>query len=427
MTKNIWITGFALFSLFFGAGNLILPPYLGLTSGNQWLWVTLGFLISAVILPLLGILVHARLQGTMMDFGKKVGPVFSLVYCCLIYAISITLPSPRTASVTHEMAIAPISNTGSLLTSGLYFALVLLFVLNRSRILNIIGKYLGPLLILVVISVITVATVTIDTGVVPVSVSAPVISGLLEGYQTFDTIGATVVGGVIIISLKQKFNYSYPTLKNLLFKSAFVAAIGLLLIYSGLIYSGALLSSTVDTSTVNRTEFLTLLSTETLGRIGTYFLSLLVTLACFTTAVGIITGTADFVKGIWKESPLAYYFTAVFACFIGVFVGQLDVSVIIKVAIPALLFIYPITIVLIILHLLPASIQTTLLFRGVVLITTIGVLPDFLGSIGFKEQVTPFLHNIPLGDYTLGWLLPSLVTGIIISMYTYFNQNKFSV
>ncbi|MEC8830928.1 MAG: branched-chain amino acid transport system II carrier protein, partial [Bacteroidota bacterium] len=122
--KSLTVTAFALFSLFFGAGNLILPPLLGFKSGNLWWVVTLGFCISGVLVPILGIIAHARLQGTLFDFAKKVSPLFSLVYCYLIYAIAIALPSPRTASVAHEMAIQPFWGSSSLLTSLIYFVLV---------------------------------------------------------------------------------------------------------------------------------------------------------------------------------------------------------------------------------------------------------------------------------------------------------------
>ncbi len=97
-TKEILITAFALFSLFFGAGNLILPPYLGYNAGDDWIWVILGFAISAVVIPILAIYGHARLQGTMLDFANKVSPGFALVYSVLVYIISISLPSPASAS-----------------------------------------------------------------------------------------------------------------------------------------------------------------------------------------------------------------------------------------------------------------------------------------------------------------------------------------
>ena len=153
-TKEIYITGFALFSMFFGAGNLILPPFLGKNAGDLWSWVTIGFFITAVFIPILGILAHAKLQGTMYDFGKKVSPLFSTVYCFIVYAISIALPAPRTASVTHEMAIAPYFNVNSLVTSAIYFALVFLFAMNRTKVLSLLGRFLTPLIFLILVAII---------------------------------------------------------------------------------------------------------------------------------------------------------------------------------------------------------------------------------------------------------------------------------
>ena len=201
-TKETLVTAFALFSLFFGAGNLILPPLLGFQSGSLWWLVALGFCISAVLIPLCGILAHARLQGTIYDFGKKVSPTFSLVYSFLIYAISISLPSPRTAAVTHEMAIAPLFGSSSLLTSIMYFVLVFVFVMNRSKILNIIGKLLTPAIILILILIIGITLFSFDFTFGETVFERPFSDGILEGYQTFDAIGAVVVGGVIIISIK---------------------------------------------------------------------------------------------------------------------------------------------------------------------------------------------------------------------------------
>ena len=98
--KELLVTSFALCSLFFGAGNLLLPPMLGYNSGENWLWVAVGFMITAVVIPIIGILAHARLQGTLFDFGKKVSPTFSLIYCILIYVIAVAIPSPKLLSIT---------------------------------------------------------------------------------------------------------------------------------------------------------------------------------------------------------------------------------------------------------------------------------------------------------------------------------------
>ena len=414
-TKEVFITGFALFSMFFGAGNLILPPFLGFKSGTDWMWVLLGFAITAVVIPILGILAHARLQGTMYDFGKKVSPSFSLVYCFIVYTISIALPAPRTASVTHEMAIQPFFGTSSLVTSTIYFLLVFLFVMNRSKVLNLIGKFLTPLIILILFLIIGIGLFAAPTEMNPSVFKTPVVDGLLEGYQTFDAIGAVVVGGVLIISLNLKGLNDFKKMKVLITKAGIVAGLGLLSIYGGLIAIGAFYNTEFANDIV-RTELVSGLSSITLGRIGTAFLSVLVALACFTTAVGIITGTADYFKGRFNQSKFAYFITAIVACLLGIVMGQFDVHYIINIAVPALMFIYPITIVLILLNVLPEKYTSKRVFRGVILLTFLFSIPDFLKFIIPTESLMGIQRFIPLAYYSLGWVLPSFLTFLLLNI-----------
>jgi len=414
--KQIVITAFALFSLFFGAGNLILPPFLGYNAGDSWVWVTLGFALSAVIIPIIAIYGHARLQGTMLDFANKVSPRFAIVYAVIVYSISIALPAPRTASVAYEMAIEPYFELSSLWLSTIYFALVLVFVLNRNKILSIIGKYLTPLIIIILFAVIILGLFA-ETEALRGSVfSSTFTEGILEGYQTFDAIGGIVVGGVLVISFALQGKYDYHAKRKMIAKSGLLAGIGLFVIYGGLIALGASYSGTIHVD--DRTQLLTLLSTETLGSIGTAFLAVLVALACFTTAVGIVTGTADFVKGLFNNSKSAYLVTAIAGCAIGVLVGQNTVGYIIAIAIPALMFIYPITIVLILLSILPKGIATKLVYRVTVIITIIFSIPDFLGTIGLKsnseEKIAEVTSFIPLSGNHMGWVLPATAVFIIL-------------
>ena len=418
-TKEVFIIGFALFSMFFGAGNLILPPFLGVQSGESWSLVTLGFFVTAVIIPIIGIMAHACLQGSMFDFGKKVSPTFSVVYCLIVYTISITLPAPRTASVTHEMAIAPFFGTSSLLTSTIYFALVFVFVMNRSRILNVIGKFLTPFIIIILLAVIFIGMTTTPEAIHPSTFKTPFVSGLLEGYQTFDAIGAVVIGGVLVISMNFKKGTSFEIKKEIITKAGIVAGIGLLIIYTGLIYNGVLFSSTFGEE-ATRTEILGSLSTQTLGNIGTTFLSVLVALACFTTGVGIITGTADYFKGLFNNSQKGYTITAIIGCFLGVLIGQFDVHYIIVIALPALMFIYPITIVLILLNVLPEKLASPTIFKSVVGVTFLFSIPDFLKFIINPESLTGIQSYIPFSEHSLGWVLPALFIFIFVNVFKKF-------
>lgn len=416
--KEILVVGFALFALFFGAGNLILPPFLGFFAGSHWYLVALGFIISGVGLPLLGILAHARLQGSIYNFADKISPIFSLVFCILIYLISVALPAPRTAAVTHEIAVQPFFKVSSLTTSIIYFILVFLFVVKRSSVINNIGKFLTPAILLLLLAVIFSG---IFSEFQPLSIpldQQPVLTGFFEGYQTFDAIAALVVGGVIIISVKLK-GYSSPLqIRKIISAAALLAGVSLLLVYSGLIYNGAIVNSEFP-ETVTRTQLLTGISFLNLGAMAQTSLAVLVTLACFTTAAGIITGTADFMAERIRKKFI-YEITVLLACLLGVVMGALSVNKIIEIALPVLLLIYPLTIVLILLNVLPEKFRTTFIMRVTVIAVIIFSLPEALKFVFPLEVLEETQQWIPFSEYDLGWVLPS----ILAFLFSFFLERR---
>lgn len=421
-TKETFVISFALFSLFFGAGNLLLPPLLGYNAGKDWLVVIVGFMLTAVVIPIFGILAHAKLQGTMFDFGKKVSPLFSFIYCILVYLISISIPSPRTAAATHEIAIYPAFGSSALLTSTIYFSLVLVFVLNRSRLLNFIGKFLTPLIGIALLMVIGIGLFSSELITEPGHFDTPFVNGILEGYQTFDAIGAVVVGAVLIVSLNFNPKTSYQEKKDRIRTAGFIAGLGLFIIYAGLISVGAFYGSQIDidlslSNDMQRATLLRGISTAALGTFGNTVLSILIALACFTTAVGIIAGTADYFKGLLNDSQTVYTITAVIACVFGVVVGQLDFHSIIVIALPVLMFIYPITIVLIVLNILPEKLASPMVFKVVVLTTFIFSLPDVFGFIVAPENLVGIKSYIPLSKFHMGWILPAIIIFILVNAF----------
>ncbi|MBU2940859.1 branched-chain amino acid transport system II carrier protein [Lacinutrix sp. C3R15] len=423
-TKELLITSFALFSLFFGAGNLLLPPLLGYHAGENWFWVTLGFIITAVVIPIIGIYAHAKLQGTLYDFGKKVSPAFSYVYCILIYFIAVAIPSPRTAAATHEIAIQPNFGTSPLLTSSIYFVFVLVFVLNRSKILHVIGKYLTPFIVSILLLVIGVGLFTTNFTPNTATSKTPIVNGILEGYQTFDAIAAVVVGAVIIISVNLHVKASFEAKKELIKKSGLIAGFGLFIIYAGLIAVGAYFGADINlnqnlSGDVQRATLLRGISIKALGEFGNTVLSILISLACFTTAVGIVTGTADYFKGLLKNSQTVYVVAAVIASVFGVVVGQLDFNSIIVIALPVLLFIYPITIVLILLNAIPEKFASKRVFRVVVLVTFVFSIPDVLHFLSPSDKISAILDTIPFAKHSLGWVLPAFISFILLNFKTF--------
>lgn len=420
-TKELLVTAFALFALFFGAGNLLLPPLLGHNAADNWLWVALGFAITAVVIPIIGIYAHAKLQGSMYDFGKKVSPLFSRVFCVVVYAISIAIPSPRTASATHEIAIDPMFGNPAWVTSLVYFGLVLVFVLNRSKIMSFIGKYLTPIIVLMLLLVISISMLDATELVRSSALNTPFVGGLLEGYQTFDAIGAVVVGAVIIISLNLRGHNDYEAKKRLISKAGMIAGIGLLIMYAGLILSGAYFAGEISGfndmgSDLRRASLLSAIISSAIGANGNLLLSLLIALACFTTAVGVVAGAADYFKGVFKDSKNVYTITAILGCVFGVLVGQMDFHSIIIVAIPVLAFIYPLVIVLIFLNAIPNKWASPKVFKAVALVTFVFSLPDVISAIAGAGTVAGLQAFIPLSQFSMGWVLPSLVAFILVNI-----------
>jgi LIVCS family branched-chain amino acid:cation transporter len=199
-------------------------------------------------------------------------------------------------------------------------------------------------------------------------------------------------------------------------KAGLLAGSGLFLIYAGLILSGGLVHSSFDAN-IARTSLLSGMASLSLGTLGHFCLSVLISLACFTTAVGIVTGTSDFVKSRFADSKTAYWVTATIGCVLGIGIGQFNVAYIISVALPALMFIYPITIVLILLNVLPQKYATQRVFKAVVVTTIVFSIPDFLGSIG--NPLAPnggLLEWIPLQKHSLGWVLPAMFVFLLTNL-----------
>lgn len=413
--KETLILGFALFALFFGAGNLILPPALGFFAGYQWYLVAFGFILSAVGLPLLGIIAHARLQGTILDFGNKVSPAFSIIFSSLIYLISISLPAPRTAAVTHEIAVESFFEVSGLFTSIVYFTLVFFFVIKRSQVVHNIGKYLTPAILILLLAVIIKGFFSHYSPMEEPVTQFPVLSGFFEGYQTFDAIAALVVGGVILISVKLKGSMQPLELKRTVTAAAVFAGIALLIIYSGLIYTGAVVNGEFPAD-VSRVQLLSGISFLNLGNFGGAALALLVALACFTTAVGIVTGTADFMATTIKK-PGIYPVAVVAGCFLGIVMGAFSVNHIIDIALPVLLIIYPLTIVLILLNVLPERYNSRLVMRSVVLVTALLSLPDVLKIYYTVEELQSLRQWVPLSSYNLGWIIPAVITFTMANLW----------
>jgi LIVCS family branched-chain amino acid:cation transporter len=244
------------------------------------------------------------------------------------------------------------------------------------------------------------------------------LAGFFEGYQTFDAIASLVVGGVIIISVKLKGYESPVEIRQIITMAAILAGLGLFLVYGGLIFNGAMVNSEFPQD-VTRTELLSGISLLNLGGIAQICLAILVALACFTTAVGIVTGTADFMAELINK-PYVYSLTVFIACLLGIGIGALSVNAIIEIALPVLLLIYPLTIVLILLNVMPPDFRTKLVMTATVIATALFSLPNTLKYVVSEELFSNIQQYIPLAEYGLGWVIPAS----LVFFGSYFYERK---
>jgi len=412
---RIIVTSFAMFSIFFGAGNFILPPYLGKLAGEHWLLVSIGFCISAVLIPILGIFGQARLQGSVLDFGRKIHPFVGVLLGGLLYGICLVFPMPRTASVSYEMISASfdgeIPSWLMYLFYIIYFFLVGYLCYQRNKVLDVLGKYLTPIMIGVILLLI-IRAIFLQGEVEISSFDKPFGQGLLEGYQTYDAMASIIIGGVITASLFLDNSLDKRQIKHLTIYAGMGSGLLLFITYTGFIYTGA--SQGGNFLEVNqRVLLLSLITKHVLGSMGGLLLSIAVSISCFTTAVGIITGGADFFKALTRGDEHTYRIFVTVLCIYSAIIAPFGVDFIIKIAYPVLVLFYPTVIVLIFLHLLPSYLASKHVFRIVSVVTFLTSIPIFLEQLGIHVIEIPF----PFHEYGLSWILPALwawITTVII-------------
>lgn len=400
------VLGMALFAMFFGAGNLIFPPSIGFTLGSDWFLGMLGFFATGVGLPMLGVLAFNKI-GSLDNFAIKVSKKFNFIYCSfLIIALGPLLAIPRTGATTYEMGIVPIfGNINPLIISFIYFGITLSLVLNPSKIIDMIGKVLTPIILIMLTFIIVKGVSTPIAPIAPSTTESPFSFGFLGGYQTMDALGSILMGAVIMSSIISKGYKDRKIQKELIVKSSIVAGIGLALVYGGLLYLGATTSSiTKEFSNTSLTMFI---AASTLGNLGKVALGLCVSAACLTTSVGLVTVVGEYFS---KFNKFSYKQIVTATCIFSSLMAVIGVDAIVKIAVPILTLLYPITIILIFLNLLEVKSQN--IFRGM-----IGVAMFFsfieIGHVFFDISLFSLLfNNLILAKEGFIWLVPSIAIGV---------------
>lgn len=413
-TKDFLIVGFALFAMFFGAGNLIFPPFLGKSVGSEYIFAIIGFCLTGVGLPLLAIIACIKGDGTFETMASKISPKFALIFATLLFvAIGPMLAIPRTAATTYELTIHPFfPDVPSIAWMVVYFAINLFFIFRKSSVIDLIGKFLTPALLIILAIIIFKGIISPIDVIESTGATSVLSSSFLEGYQTMDALAALLFAAIVSGNIIAK-GYKQKDLVPMTIKAGVVAAIGLAFVYGGLTFIGAQ-TATAAPADSTKTTLLLFISKNILGNVGPAIIGIAMGLACLTTSIGLISAGASFFTEISK-GKLPYKVNALIISVISIGIGSLGVDHIVKISGPILNILYPVAITLIV---------TTLLDKFLTNINAVrlGVYTSLVfGVIGIIPGVN--LNFIPLGAQGFPWLIPTIVA-ILLGYVIFRSKSK---
>lgn len=412
------IVGFALFAVFFGAGNLIFPPSIGFQTGTSWGSAILGLTATGIILPILAVIAVGNSGGTFEELTKPISPWFYKVYNSIIMlGVGLFITIPRTAATAYEMGVRSMfPQIPSFIVILVYFGLTYYFANDKSNVIDKVGKILTPALILIL-------TLIVFKGFInPIGVpkntglSKPFSNAFIQGYQTGDLLTGLLCASIFISAIHGKGYKDEKSSMEMLINASIVSFIGLFIIYSGLLFIGATGNSFFNKD-VQMTTLLIELVRKLLGNVGVAGLSISVVLASLTTAIGLIASAGDFLSNLTKNK-LSYRNSVLLYCVVGVGVALMGVEKIVAFAGPVFLAIYPLSIVLVALGLFRKYIPNDGAYKGAAIFTVIVSLLDTAHVMGVKSSlIESIITRIPFSSSGFTWILPSIIGFIAGAMF----------
>ena len=408
--QNTLIVGFALFSMLFGAGNVIFPPYLGLGCGSGWLRGFFYYYIADIGLALACLFAIQRSGGHRV-ITRRLGPGASeMLICIIILCIGPMLGIPRTAASTFEMSVLPLfPGLDPMWFSLGFFFLTALLCLRESAVVDIIGRLLTPMLMVGLLILIVrgcIHPIGPVTGEVLVE-NIPV-TGIQAGYQTMDVLAVVIFGILISRSVKEKGYTQRKQQNRIVFGAGMVAGVSLFVMYLGLTYLGVTASGMFDLS-VDHTYLVTTIVHELLGQAGTVIFAVVVALACMTTAVALVSACSDYFSGL-SGGRIRYVWLVILICGFSAVVSTFGLNQIISIAAPILDVVYPPTLLVIFLSFFDRWIPSDWVYRlgalGACLVSVLSVMQKFGAPL-------EFLGRLPLASYGFGWILPAAVCAVL--------------
>lgn len=404
------VVGFALFAMFFGAGNVVFPPYIGMHAGEQWANGFLFYFIADIGLALVAMfaILHA---GGADNITGRIGHVASKVLmCAVILCIGPMVAIPRTAATTLEMSVTPFfSGMSPVVFSIIFFAVILLLSIKQSAVIDIVGKILTPalligLLILIVKGFVSPIGDIVDTGV---SASEVTVNGIKSGYQTMDVLAAMAFGIIILSSADEKGYTDSKSAAKMIGIAAALSGVLLMIVYFGLTYLGAT-ASTVFPTDISRANLVIGIVELLLGKAGLIIFAIVIALACITTAVALVSSAASFFAKLANDK-ISYSVFVVVICVSSAVISNLGLDMIIAIATPVLDIVYPPMLVLILLSWFGDKLHKSVYVSSV----AGSLIASVLATAELYGMNIPVIDSLPLASLGLGWLTPAALFGLV--------------
>lgn len=409
--KDIMAVGLTMFAIFFGAGNLIFPPYLGRMTGAEWFLGFFFFFIVDIGVSMIAIFATIRsndlsMTGIPSRLGKKMATVVAIIIAtCLAPCLCV----PRTAATTFEMGWSQMFPSLSIwVFSFIFFAIVCFLTIRPSKVVDIVGNYLTPILVICILVLIVLGIVDPIGPIAEESTVVTIKEGIINGYQTMDPLGVGLIIVAIMGAVTEKGYSTKEVQGRLLARAALLAGILLFIIYGGLTYLGSTVSSG-GYEDYNQAALLVAITEELLGTWGVIMMAVIVLFACLTTAIGLTSGFAGTLEKL-TNGKCKYKTVVIVMSVFSFVVSNAGIDKIISVAAPILSVIFPCFITMSVLMFFGKYIKNDNVIRVATLFAFVISLSEVLAGFGLPLTYTQFL---PLHEYSLGWILPAVVGGII--------------
>lgn len=408
--KDKWIVGLALFSMFFGAGNVIFPPYLGMTAASMWVPAFICYYIADIGLAMLAILAMLKCDSDIEGITCRIGRIPAVLLSTLVVlCVGPMLAIPRTAATTFEMGVSPIfPGVNPMVASIAFFMLIWVLCVKEASVVDIVGKFLTPALFIGLMIVIIKGIIDpLGPIAAEPKVSNIISSGIISGYQTMDVLAALIFGVIIVKTVKEKGYTEIKTKNAVIGGAGLVAGAGLLIVYFGLAHLGAT-ASTMYGVDVSRSTLILEIIKNLLGNVGMVIFGIVVALACITTAVALVSSSGAYFSRLSK-GRVSYKVIVTIVCVISPVIANIGLDEIIAISEPVLSIVYAPALTLIILTIVGDKIKNDNVFKAAALGAFLISVLETAANHGLGFQ---FVNYLPLHHFGFGWLLPTVICGV---------------